>query len=118
LLSTTNIETSIVAVHGLNPLNSADHHINTWQKTDKDGNERLWLRDRLPTVQPGARVFIYSYDSKPTFGENKGRFLWQADALLADIESYRDEVGAELAILTVAALTSEVSNSTSHSPRA
>ena len=76
--------TSIVAVHGLNPLgrqNDDNHAWNTWRKPGtKDGN--LWLRDRLPDVAPHARIFLYAYNSNLIFGSSKERLVHQANDLL------------------------------------
>ncbi|KAH6669960.1 hypothetical protein B0J14DRAFT_545730 [Halenospora varia] len=81
----------IVAVHGLNPLNKENHAFDTWQKSDGTGNGHLWLRDTFPTAQPNARIFLYSYDSRPTFSENKDRFIQEASLLLEWISVKREK---------------------------
>ncbi|KAF6221633.1 hypothetical protein HO133_001599 [Letharia lupina] len=62
----------VVAIHGLNPIGSETHAIDTWQDK-KSGN--LWLRDRIPREQPNARVFLYKYNSSPVFGHSLGGIL-------------------------------------------
>ena len=49
------IKASIVAIHGLNPLNDKDHALNTWRKPKK-AEGMLWLRDCLPQTTPKARI--------------------------------------------------------------
>ena len=84
---------SIVAVHGLNPLNresTEDHAWNTWRKPGTaDGN--LWLKDNLPEVAPNARVFLYVYNSKPVFSASKERLVHQADDLLETLHLKRTQ---------------------------
>ncbi|CZR62148.1 uncharacterized protein PAC_12045 [Phialocephala subalpina] len=69
----------IVAVHGLNPTNRDDHPVATWTDS-KSGH--LWLRDALPNSEPSARVLVYSYNSSPAFGNDKDRFIFQANYFL------------------------------------
>ncbi len=82
---------SIVAVHGLNPVNgqsTEDHAWNTWRKPgNADGN--LWLRDSLPEVAPNARVFLYVYNANPVFGASKERLVYQVDDLLETLHIQR-----------------------------
>jgi hypothetical protein len=80
---------SIVAVHGLNPTNRDDYAIATWTDS-KSGH--LWLRDALPKSQPSARVLLYSYNSSPAFGNDKGRFIDQANSLLECLRLIRRKV--------------------------
>ncbi|KAN0102725.1 hypothetical protein V8E51_011038 [Hyaloscypha variabilis] len=74
-----NPTVDIVAVHGLNPTNTKDHAVATWTDS-KSGH--LWLRDALPDSQPSARVLLYSYNSSPALGNDKDRFIWQANDFL------------------------------------
>ncbi|PGH02850.1 hypothetical protein AJ80_08800 [Polytolypa hystricis UAMH7299] len=75
---------SIIAVHGLNPFNSAGHALNTWRKPqDDDGS--LWLRDFFPKVQPNARIFLYEYNSSPVFSAGRDSFVREANQLLDEI---------------------------------
>ena len=85
---TANVQFSIVAIHGLNPKGSKTHAIDTWQNK-KSGN--LWLRDQIPLKQPKARVFLYSYDSSPVFGESHRRLTHEADQLLERLFLKREE---------------------------
>lgn len=77
-----------MAVHGLNPVNKADHAFNTWRKPQNDKGH-LWLRDALPKVQANARVFLYEYNSSPVFGAGKDSFVREANALLDEIYGER-----------------------------
>lgn len=58
---------SLVAVHGLDPLNRPGHAYSTWtHKQHKyDLNGKLWLRDFLPTHprMPKLRVLLFGYNS-------------------------------------------------------
>lgn len=78
---TEEAQVDIVAVHGLNPFNTTNHHLKTWSKPPEDGG-KLWLRDELPKTVPNARVMIYKYNSNPTFSASKERFVHQANDLL------------------------------------
>jgi hypothetical protein len=80
---------SIVAIHGLNPTNRDDHAVATWTDS-KSGH--LWLRDALPHSQPSARVLLYSYNSSPAFGNDKDRFILQANSLLERLRIIRRKV--------------------------
>ena len=82
---------SIIAVHGLNPLLKDDefHARETWS-SPKGGKGDLWLRYQLAVTIPNARIFIAIYDSHPIFG-NKDRFFRQANSLLEKILSKRDD---------------------------
>ena len=51
----------IVAIHGLN-----GNHLSTWTHA----NKTLWLRDLLPTLLPGCRVYTYGYPSKVFFNSS------------------------------------------------
>lgn len=93
LVPLVTYSTSVVAVHGLNPVNRQspeDHAWNTWRKPGtSDGN--LWLRDKLPEVAPNARVFLYVYNSNVVFGASKERLVHQADDLLETLHLKRTE---------------------------
>ena len=79
----------MVAIHGLNPLGSKDHAVDTWQ--DKTSGS-LWLRDRMPRKQPNARILLYEYNSSPVFGSSQDRFLYEADSLLERLRLKRKQV--------------------------
>ena len=85
------IKASIVAIHGLNPLNDKDHALNTWRKP-KTAEGMLWLRDCLPQTTPKARILIYEYNSNPVFATSKERFVHQANDLLERLHIARDMV--------------------------
>ena len=87
---------SIVAVHGLNPMNADDHADTTW-KDPRSGN--LWLQDEFPKKQPAARMLLYSYNSSPVFGASKISFVAQVNDLLERLIVYREDVGLSLLIL-------------------
>lgn len=91
LVPLVTYSTSVVAVHGLNPVNRQspeDHAWNTWRKPGTaDGN--LWLKDKLPEVAPNARVFLYVYNSNAVFGASKERLVHQADDLLETLHLKR-----------------------------
>ncbi|KAK0742615.1 hypothetical protein B0T18DRAFT_167385 [Schizothecium vesticola] len=76
----------IVAVHGLNPRNKKDHAFRTWTK-----NGRNWLTDDLPGDLPGARIFVYEYNSYPENSDQKQRLVKEALQLLNLIDSRRDD---------------------------
>ncbi|KAK1835683.1 hypothetical protein QBC39DRAFT_340870 [Podospora conica] len=76
----------IVAVHGLNPRNKKDHAFRTWTK-----NGRNWLKDNLPGDLPGARIFVYEYNSYPEHSDQKQRLVNEALQLLNLIDSRRDD---------------------------
>ncbi|KAE9366534.1 hypothetical protein N431DRAFT_281230, partial [Stipitochalara longipes BDJ] len=70
----------IVAVHGIN-----GGAYTTWTHS----NEHFWLRDSLPEVVPGARIFSYGYPAKVFFSLEKGRIDDHARALLEDLLDVR-----------------------------
>jgi hypothetical protein len=84
-----NIIQSIVAVHGLNPTNQADHAVATW--TDSE-SVHLWLKDALPDSVPSARVLVYSYNSSPVFGNDKDGFILHANNFLEWLRLFRQKV--------------------------
>lgn len=53
---------SIIAIHGLNPLGDNNHSENTWT-----ADQKLWLRDFLPLKLPKARVMLFGYNANVTF---------------------------------------------------
>ena len=72
---------SIVAVHGL-----GGHWAKTWTDTS-DNQERLWLRDFLPSqlkahVNLRARVMSYGYNSETAFSKSVSDIEDHAEALL------------------------------------
>lgn len=60
LLITTDLITSIIALHGLN-----GHAYNTWvyHNVGPPDTEAMWLRDFLPENTPSARIMVYGYNS-------------------------------------------------------
>jgi hypothetical protein len=64
--------------------------MDTWRKpSGVIGN--LWIRDDLPRRLPRARVFIYTYDSTPTY--TPAKHIRQATELLEALAFRRDQVG-------------------------
>ncbi|KAF4625483.1 hypothetical protein G7Y89_g12688 [Cudoniella acicularis] len=61
IVTPPDAEIDFVAIHGLNPVNTASHAKKTW--TAKDGTE--WLSDPrfLPLHFPKARVLLFGYNS-------------------------------------------------------
>lgn len=70
----------VVAIHGL----GGDAY-ETWMHN----NGKMWLRDFLPVDIPGARIFIYGYDSTFVFSRETSTLREYARALLEDIRSKR-----------------------------
>ncbi|MCJ1355708.1 MAG: hypothetical protein MMC33_005700 [Icmadophila ericetorum] len=65
-----NPEADLVAVHGLNPVDSKAFALRTW--TDGvEGDEKLWLKDFLPHRLPNVRVLLYAYNSNVAFNTSK-----------------------------------------------
>ena len=83
------MQTSIVAVHGLNPTNKEFHAEHTW----RDG-EKLWLRDFLPAKIPYARILLFGYNSNVAFETSIAGVREQAANLLNRLSLKRG--GAEL----------------------
>jgi len=86
---------SIIAVHGLNPRSKKDdHHAwDTW-RTPPGPDGRLWLRDDLPPHVPGARIFLYEYNSTAAYGKDQNSFVGKADELLEDVHVAREHLTA------------------------
>lgn len=78
---------SIVAVHGLNPGSKSNHGRRTWAVGEGD-DERLWLRDFLPSKVPEARILLFGYDSSVING-SKMHLTDHAKNLLNRLESKR-----------------------------
>ena len=68
---------SLVAIHGLNPVNKEFHAEQTWTLGDK-----LWLRDFLPSKVPRARVLLFGYNSNVAFETSTAGVVEQAENLL------------------------------------
>ncbi|KAL6714827.1 hypothetical protein ACLMJK_007087 [Lecanora helva] len=75
----TNPESSLVAIHGLNPTGTKNHAWTTWED---ESSGSLWLRDRIPYKQPEVRIMLYQYNSSPVFGISQKRFTDEANHLL------------------------------------
>ncbi|KAI9760923.1 MAG: hypothetical protein M1835_000077, partial [Candelina submexicana] len=69
----------IVAVHGLNPVNTESHAYLTWTSSS---NGKLWLKDFLPERLPRARVMLYGYNSNVVLGSSTAGVWDFADILL------------------------------------
>ncbi|KAK4565483.1 hypothetical protein LTR86_004100 [Recurvomyces mirabilis] len=83
-------QVDVVAVHGLNPTNSASHALSTWTKDDK-----LWLRDMLPAEAQTARVMLFAYNANVTFDSSTAGILEQANNLLNRLRMKRRGEEAE-----------------------
>lgn len=81
-------------MHGLNPRSKseADHAWDTW-RTPSGSEGHLWLREDLPALVPGARIFLYQYDAAAAYGTDKGNFHDKASSLLEAVDVKRN--GAE-----------------------
>ncbi|CAH0017853.1 unnamed protein product [Clonostachys rhizophaga] len=90
----SDFKIDITAVHGLNPRskNEADHAWDTW-RTPSGSEGHLWLREDLPAIVPGARIFLYQYDAAAAYGTDKGNFHDKASSLLEAVDVKRH--GAE-----------------------
>lgn len=73
----TDLVPSIVAVHGLNPKNKANHAETTWESGGK-----IWLRDFLPKKLPHSRIFLYGYNSNVGIQSSAAGVREQAQNLL------------------------------------
>lgn len=73
----------IVAVHGL-----AGDAYATW--THENGT--LWLRDLLPSVLPGCRVFTYGYPSQFAFSKSFAQVQEYARRLLSSLRDVQDNL--------------------------
>ncbi|KAF8537519.1 hypothetical protein BDD12DRAFT_846410 [Trichophaea hybrida] len=63
LVDPPEVELDIVAVHGLNPSNKEDHAEATWTAS----NNKMWLKDFLPTQLPTARILLFGYNADVAF---------------------------------------------------
>lgn len=59
----TDLLSSIIAVHGLNPQNKKTYAYETWTAS----NGKLWLRDFLPHKLPNARILVFGWNSNVAF---------------------------------------------------
>ncbi|KAL2831697.1 hypothetical protein BDW59DRAFT_181775 [Aspergillus cavernicola] len=84
--SPPNATLDIVAVHGMNIQNQADHAENTW--TDQE-TETNWLRDLLPEKIPYARILAYCYNANILFGASSAGIQEQARNLLLCLSGKR-----------------------------
>ncbi|KAH7336682.1 hypothetical protein BKA65DRAFT_38167 [Rhexocercosporidium sp. MPI-PUGE-AT-0058] len=78
----------IVAVHGLNPTNAEFHAEATWTAEDK-----LWLKDFLPSKLPKARILLFGYNSNVAFETSIAGVREQAVNLLNRLTSKRGDAG-------------------------
>ena len=72
----------VVAIHGLN----GDAYT-TW--THENGT--LWLRDLLPPLLPGCRVFTYGYPSQVAFSTSFSRVQEYARQLLCSLRDLQEQ---------------------------
>ncbi|KAH7304608.1 hypothetical protein B0I35DRAFT_401104 [Stachybotrys elegans] len=71
-------ELDVVALHGLNFMNSDDHARKTWTMGDK-----LWLKDFLPNaLSRPVRVMLFEYNSSPAMGAAAIKLADHANNLL------------------------------------
>jgi hypothetical protein len=85
--SLTNHLYSVVAVHGLNFMNSPAHARETWAK-----GGRLWLKDFLPAKLPkSCRVMLFEYNSSPAMGASAIKLDDHAKNLLQWLSLKRKE---------------------------
>jgi hypothetical protein len=73
----------IVAVHGLN-----GGPFTTWTHE----NEKIWLRDFLPTSLPTSRVFTFGYSSEIAFTRSRNALDDFARSLLNGLRRVRREL--------------------------
>jgi hypothetical protein len=78
------ILTSLVAVHGLYPINTELDAEHAWSV-----NGKLWLRDFLPSRVPSARVSLFEYNSKTIFNASTIGILECAEDLLSRLKEMR-----------------------------
>jgi hypothetical protein len=78
---------SIVAVHGL-----GGHAYDTWS----DKNQKIWLRDFLPSQVSNARIMSYGYDSIVAFSKGVGEVEDFATDLLVRLNDERGGSEASL----------------------
>ncbi|QKX60478.1 uncharacterized protein TRUGW13939_07623 [Talaromyces rugulosus] len=76
----------IVAVHGLNSMNTEFHAESTWMAEGK-----LWLKDFLPFKLPNARVLLFGYNSNVAFETSIAGVREQAVNLLNRLASKRED---------------------------
>ncbi|MCJ1240785.1 hypothetical protein MMC14_008789 [Varicellaria rhodocarpa] len=86
LVSPEKPDVDIIAVHGLNPTNTEFHAEATWTVEDK-----LWLRDFLPSKLPSARVLLFGYNANVAFETSIAGVREQAINLLNRVASKREE---------------------------
>lgn len=83
-LTSSLIQFSIIAVHGLNPRSKDDeeHAWDTW-RTPAGDDGRIWLKDDLPKRYTSqARIFLWVYNSTLVYGKDRGQFIDKANDLL------------------------------------
>lgn len=83
------LSSSIVAVHGLNPLNKLDHGEDTWRAPK---SQKSWLRDFLPQDIPSARIILFGYNSNVAFSSGNEGVCDQANTLCFTLGGYREDV--------------------------
>ncbi|KAH8591792.1 hypothetical protein B0O99DRAFT_631673 [Bisporella sp. PMI_857] len=77
--SPKNAKIDIIAVHGMNLLNTDGHADNTW--TDENSGKN-WLEHFLPSRIPYARILAYQYNANIAFGTSSAGVEQQAMNLL------------------------------------
>jgi hypothetical protein len=76
---------SIVAVHGLNPTNKEDHAQATWTAS----NNKMWLKDFLPSQLPTARILLFGYNANVAFETSIAGVTEYAENLLNRLRGKR-----------------------------
>ena len=72
---------SIVAIHGFD-----GHREKSWTAD----NGRLWLRDYLPPLIPGARILTYGYDAYTESLSSEQTLHGHAQDFLARLSMFRE----------------------------
>jgi pimeloyl-ACP methyl ester carboxylesterase len=76
---------SLVFVHGLNPLNNQNHAFDTW--THENGV--FWPADLLGEDLPHARIWVYGYNSQVAYEAEEARIKDHANVLLDRLQRQR-----------------------------
>ncbi|KAH9881000.1 hypothetical protein J1614_001493 [Plenodomus biglobosus] len=87
----TNVLSSIVAVHGLNPYGKdmKKHALDTWA-ISSGGNSAIWLEDALPEWTPHARIFLAIYNASAAVSKSRATFNDTANELLESLRVKRE----------------------------
>lgn len=91
--------TSIVFVHGLNPLSTPDFARATWTHADGD----FWPTQQLGQLVPGSRILLFSYNSQVAWGASTAGIKQHANNLLVRLAEERSSAGREVSELPLPA---------------